>query len=309
MVASVIGEDFPVKKALKWAGIILGGLVGLVLIAAVVLYAIGSSQLNRTYSYQVDGVTIPDDAEAVAQGQHIVETRLCTECHGENLAGTEFINEAPFGYVPAPNLTSGAGGAGATFSDEDWVIALRHGVGPDSRGLVVMPSEIYTYLSDDDLASLIAYLKQIESVDNDLGERALDPPAVLFLAAGMFQTAPDLIDHEAAQANVTAGPTAEYGKYLAESAGCTLCHGANLAGATLPGESPDTPPSPNLTPAGVLGNWSEADFVTAIRTGVTPEGTGINPEEMPWRHYANFTDEELTALWAYLQSVPAVASE
>jgi len=298
-----------VKKALKWVGIILGGLVGLLLIAAVTLYAIGTNKLNRTYSYRVEGLTVPDDAETVAQGEHIVVTRLCTECHGENLAGTEFINEAPIGYVPAPNLTAGAGGVGATFSDEDWAVALRHGVGGDGRGLVIMPSEIYTYLNDEDLASLIAYLKQIEPVDNELGERKLDPVVALFVGGGQFQVAPALIDHEAARSEAAPGPTAAYGAYLAESAGCTLCHGANLAGAILPGEGPDTPLSPNLTPAGVLGNWAEDDFMTAIRTGVTPEGTGINPEEMPWRHYASFTDEELGALWAYLQSVPAVASE
>jgi len=297
-----------VKKALKWVGIILGGLVGLVLIAAMVLYAIGSSKLNRTYSYSVEGVTVPTDAESIAHGEHIVQTRFCADCHGEDLSGTLLVDEGPL-YVPAPNLTAGAGGVGATFTDKDWAMALRYGVGPDGRGLAIMPSEVFTHLSDEDLGALIAYLKQIEPVDNEFGERKLDPSAVLFVGAGMFQTAPELIDHEAAHSNVAAGPTAEYGAYLAQSAGCTLCHGENLAGAALPGADPGTPPSPNLTPAGDLGSWSEADFVTAIRTGVTPEGTGLNPDEMLWKTFANFSDDELAALWAYLQSVPAVASE
>lgn len=295
------------KKALKWIGIVVGSLVGLLLIAAIVLYAIGSHKLNRTYSYSVEGVTVPADADSIARGEHIVQTRDCTGCHGEDLSGTVMVEEGPL-YVPAPNLTAGAGGVGATFTDKDWVMALRHGVGPDGRALAIMPAEVFTHLSDEDLGALIAYLKQIDPVDNELGERRVDLSAVLFVGAGMFPTAPELIDHEAAHPGVAAGPTAEYGAYLAQSSGCTVCHGANLAGASLPGAAPGDPPSPNLTPAGDPGTWSEADFVTAIRTGVTPEGTGLNPDEMPWRTYANFSDDELAALWAFVHGVPAVAS-
>ena len=61
--------------------------------------------------------------------------------------------------IPTPNLTSGAGGVGATNTDEDWVRAIRHGVGHDGRALWVMPSLSFSRLSDEDLGALIAYLE------------------------------------------------------------------------------------------------------------------------------------------------------
>jgi hypothetical protein len=67
-----------------------------------------------------------------------------------------------------PNLTAGAGGVGATNSNEDWVRAIRHGVGHDGRGLLLMPVRLFYYLSDEDLGALIAYLKSLPPVDNEL---------------------------------------------------------------------------------------------------------------------------------------------
>jgi len=64
-------------------------------------------------------------------------------------------------------------------------------------------------------------------------------------------------------------------------------------------------PSPNLTPGGELASWSEVDFFTAIRTGVTPSGHKLS-EEMPWQNFGQMTDDELKAVWLYLQSLPAL---
>ena len=63
------------------------------------------------------------------------------------------------GTLRAPNLTPG--GVGGTYTDTDWIRALRHGVAPDGTPLVFMPSWEYYYLSKEDLGALIAYLKQL----------------------------------------------------------------------------------------------------------------------------------------------------
>jgi mono/diheme cytochrome c family protein len=102
---------------------------------------------------------------------------------------------------------------------------------------------------------------------------------------------------------VPEGPTLEYGAYLANIAGCTGCHGPGLAGGQIPGAPPDFPQSANLTPSGEVGNWTEADFINTIRTGVNPDGRQL-VSEMPWMTYRNMTDDELKALWAYIHSVP-----
>jgi hypothetical protein len=66
------------------------------------------------------------------------------------------------------------------------------------------------------------------------------------------------------------------------------------------------PPGPNLTPGGELGNWSEADFMAALRSGQTPSGKTLDPEQMPWTSFSNMTDSELQAIWAYLSTLPAL---
>jgi hypothetical protein len=64
-----------------------------------------------------------------------------------------------------------------------------------------------------------------------------------------------------------------------------------------------------LTPAGNLPKWSEADFVKAIRNGVTPDGRTLDPEQMPWPAYGRMTDADLGAIFKYLQSLPPVQPE
>jgi hypothetical protein len=66
--------------------------------------------------------------------------------------------------------------------------------------------------------------------------------------------------------------------------------------------------SPNITPA-AIGTWTEAEFLRAVTEGVRPDGTLLDPEAMPWESFGRYTDEELRALWAYLQSVAPVAQE
>ena len=87
--------------------------------------------------------------------------------------------------------------------------------------------------------------------------------------------------------------------------GCADCHGADYAGAAVPGSLP----APNLTPAGSLVNWSEEDFLTAMRSGFTPDSRQLDSDEMPWPTYSQMTDEELKAVWLFLQELPPTQTE
>ncbi|RME84457.1 MAG: cytochrome C, partial [Caldilineae bacterium] len=60
-----------------------------------------------------------------------------------------------------------------------------------------------------------------------------------------------------------------------------------------------------LTPAGHLSEWSEADFIRAMRTGVEPGGERLS-QVMPFQSISAMTDEELKAVWLFLQSLPPV---
>ncbi len=75
------------------------------------------------------------------------------------MGGADFFNDPALAVIDAPNLTPGQGGVGAHFSDADWVRAIRHGIDPTGRPLLIMPSRNYYHLSDEDLGKVIAYLK------------------------------------------------------------------------------------------------------------------------------------------------------
>jgi mono/diheme cytochrome c family protein len=194
---------------------------------------------------------------------------------------------------------------GATNTDEYWVSSIRHGVGHDGRGLVLMPSSVFYYLSDEDLGALIAYLKSLPEVDNEMPPSELAPLGRVMLSLGQLPEAiiPNVtvIDHYAPRPVAPKpGVTVEYGEYLAHT--CTLCHGSNLNGQTLR-EGPNVYVALNLTKGGEMVGWSEEDFITTMRTGVTPGGKQLI-DFMPWKYFGQMTDDDLKAVWLYLQSLP-----
>ena len=297
------------KKILIRIGKIVGIVFGVLVLAFVALYIIGSvkwSKMHGQYDVPVETITIPTDEASVARGEHVATLHLCRICHTEALSG-QAVSVPGLLTFGIPNLTSGVGGVGATNADEDWVRAIRHGVGHDDRGLVMMPARTFYYLSDDDLGALIAYLKSLPPVDNELPVTDLGPVGRVMLALG--QLPPDIIpnvtmiEHDAPRPVAPEpGVTVEYGEYLAYT--CALCHSPNFNGQTV---QIDGPPvlSTNLTPGGELHFWSEEDFVATMRTGITPSGHQLKGE-MPWKYLGQMTDDELKAVWLYLQSLPAL---
>jgi mono/diheme cytochrome c family protein len=292
------------KKALKWIGIVVGGLVGLVvLIVAGILVSTGM-RLNKTYDVQPEAVAIPADAAAIERGRDWV-VPYCTGCHGEDLSGAVIFDDPSLGLIQASNLTSGQGGVGGAYGDAEWVLAIRHGVGADGRPLLIMPSGDFYYFSDGDLGEIIAYAKSVPPVDSETTAYTLTPMARILIAMGAFGDVlnAETIDHTGPRPAAPApGVTLAYGEYLVNTAGCRTCHGVELSGGDP--SDPESPPGPNLTPGGELGFWAEADFINTLRTGVTPAGRHLNPEFMPWDSIAKLTDNELKAIWLFLQSLP-----
>jgi mono/diheme cytochrome c family protein len=99
--------------------------------------------------------------------------------------------------------------------------------------------------------------------------------------------------------HVEPGVTVDYGQYISQIAACGECHGEDLTGGIAEG----APKGPNLTQGGAFAAYREEDFITLMRTGVTPGGRTVS-EEMPWMSYGKMTDDELKALYMYLQQLP-----
>jgi mono/diheme cytochrome c family protein len=296
-----------VKKALKWVGIVVGILVGLVILLLAYVYFSTEARINKTYTIESEQISIPNDQEAVARGAHLAIVRGCLDCHTPDLGGGVVLEDPAIGLVYASNLTTGQGGVGSRYTDADWVRAIRHGVDVESKPVIFMPSwEFYT-LSDQNLADIITYVKSVSPVDRQPRQNKMQlliRGLWAFNQLGSPMLSAESIDHTGPRPVAPPeGVTAEYGGYLAN--GCTACHGSSLSGGPIPGAPPDFPPALNLTPGGELSGWTAADFIQTLRTGVTPSGHQIEPDYMPWPTFGQMTDDELTAIFLYLQSVPA----
>jgi mono/diheme cytochrome c family protein len=222
------------------------------------------------------------------------------------MEGNLYLDDPAIGKVIASNLTSGKGGVGDEYAAEDWVHAIRHGVRPDKTPLLFMPSTEFYFLSDEDLGAVIAYIRSAAPVDNELPASSLSWPGrvVMTLVPAITFIPAELIAHAAPRPVAPeVGITPAYGEYLTYS--CKVCHSLTMSGGPIPGFPSSWPPAPNLTFGGgsALPAWTEGDFVNTVRTGVTPEGREIRGDYMPWGSYKFMSDDELKAVWVYLQSL------
>jgi len=268
------------KKIMKWIGIVLGGLIGLTLVTAMAVYPSGKEKLTRAYpNLSIETVSVPTDPDAVLRGKHIATIWACTKCHGENLSGMLLSNDPIQGTIASTNLTSGKGGIGGSYTDTDWVRAIRHGVKPNSRVEVMMYN--YSTMSDQELGALIAYLNQIPPIDSVLPAMSFGLMIPVAQAVGLFTPAAEVIDHAVPlAANPAPGTTVEYGKSLFVL--CAECHSSNFATK--------------------LEKWNQEDFMQTVRTGVLPNGRQL-PAAMSSKSFSEMNDTELSALWLYLQSL------
>ncbi|MEP6692882.1 MAG: c-type cytochrome [Gemmatimonadaceae bacterium] len=293
-------------KWLRRIGIVLGTLVGLVLVAVAAVYAASSRRLTKAYAVTPEPIAIPADSMSLARGRHLATTiGKCTDCHTADLGGRAFIDDAAFGHIVAPNLTRGRGGLGGALTAVDYDRAVRHGVGRDGRPLIFIPASSYRFMSDEDLGALVAYLKTIPPVDREHTPTKYNLlPRALMTFGKLPGPDAEVIDHSVMHvAPVTPDTTVVYGNYLANIGGCTGCHNPTLSGGAVAGPR-GTPAAANITTGGNLGKWTKAQFVETLRTGKRPDGYALDPF-MPWKLAGQMTDDEMTAVWNYLRSVPA----
>jgi mono/diheme cytochrome c family protein len=297
------------KKFLKWLSIVLGVLIGLIMLVVAGFYLNANTKLNRIYQVSNDNLPIPTDAASIARGEHIAKS-LCIGCHGDNLAGKVFMDSPAIAIVDSANLTSGKGGMWEEYSEQDVVRAIRHGISKDGTSVFIMPSNEFWNMSDADLGALVAYLKTLPAVDNEPRDVKVGFMGHILLGAGIL--APSVLPAQIIAQDKRpdsfpeAGVTTAYGQYLVNISGCRSCHGEQLSGGKS--SDPSAIGAPNLTPGGEVKFWSDADFLKTIRNGTTPGGHKLDPAQMPWEHYKNFSDDELKAIYLYLQSQPALAS-
>lgn len=286
------------KLLLKWTTRLV--LVLAVAVAAFVgyIYYASSREMSRVYAITVPSIQIPTDRASIARGKYLVQhVSPCVVCHASDLGGKVVEDNVLMGRLVGPNLTKGRGGLGATLSDQDFVRALLHGVKPDGRSVRFMPAADFRF-SQADLGAIIAYVKSVPPVDRELPSLSIGPMA---RALGLFVDFPMAAASKIDHANVTfeqppAPNDSAAGSYIVATAGCRACHGSDFTGGGGP-----PPGASNITPVGI-GNWTEQDFLTALREHKRPNGSRIN-DAMP-RTYGQMTDDDLKKIYAYLKTVP-----
>jgi mono/diheme cytochrome c family protein len=263
--------------------------------------------------------------QRLERGQYLAaNVSACLVCHsphdwtkhdlptppGMTAAGEMFPLAGLPGAVTAPNLTPDPETGLGRWSDDEIARAIREGVDRDGHTLFpLMPYQRYRHLSDEDLASIVVYLRSLPAVRN-----ALPPTKIIFPVKYLIRNAPEPITSPVSEPDVST-PVA-HGKYLVEIAGCADCHTPQQRGQPLPGMNFaggfvfDGPwghrvAAANITPDATGFSYdNEAMFASAMRAGYV-KGRALSPI-MPWIAYRGLTDPDLLAIFSYLKTVPPV---
>jgi mono/diheme cytochrome c family protein len=289
----------------------LAGGVALVAVAsaAVVIAAqMGERKRERHIEVAVAPVAYQGDAASVEHGGYLFRSRGCAGCHDSSGAGSIVIDDGGL-LVRSPDITPGPGHVVAGYAPVDWVRTIRHGIKPDGRPLLIMPSEDYNRLTDVDLAAIVAYARQLPSASGQKAIVQLPLPVRMLYGLGMVRDAAEKIDHTLAPAQpVAAGVTAAHGAYVAN--GCIGCHRAGLVGGKIAGAPPSWPAAARLAPGpdSVMPRYRDAQaFAVMLKSGKRPDGSVVS-EVMPFPSLREMSDLDVQALYLYLTTLPAAAS-
>lgn len=276
------------RTFLRWTGRIILGLVMLLVIAAGVVYTLSVRILRAPDGLTGSTLNVPDDSASVAEGGRLAAIRGCDGCHGPGVAGRVMVDQLILGRLVAPALPDLA----RRETPEKMERAIRHGIGIDGRALVLMPSEMYYDLSDEDLGRIVAWLRSLPGGQDRLPSRSLRL-ARLFFVTRRFQPAyahvpPGRTRFQPPQQ----GDTLRIGEYLARTS-CPECHGMDLTG--------DGGSTPSLA---IVAGYSAEEFDTFVRTGLAKGGRELElMSDIARSRLSHLNDEELTALRLYLSGL------
>jgi len=263
--------------------------------------------------------------ERLMRGKYLVESvTACLDCHSphdwtkhdapipagmEGAGGDLTLMKGLPGAVVAPNLTPDPETGVGTWSDDALARAIREGIGHDGRTLFpMMPYPSYRRLSDEDLASIVVYLRSLPPVRNPLPKTEIIFP-VKYLIRGV----PEPVTEPVAATDVS--DPVKRGAFLMGIAACADCHtpvdqGRPIANMEFGGGRVFEGPwgrvaSANLTPdPSGIPYYDEALFLQAMRTGYV-KARPLN-QIMPWHVYRGMTDDDLKAIFAYLKTLKPV---
>lgn len=251
---------------------------------------------------------------SVERGEYLVRGLMgCGNCHTPQgpegpMPGQEFggqiVEQSDMMTAFAPNITPGS--RIADWSDAELARAIREGLRPD--GTIIgppMPFALYKHISDDDLASIVAFVRTVEPLEG--GE-----PASVY----NFPLPPAYGPPIETVAAPEPGVTVEYGEYLVAVSHCMECHspitpmgpdlGEGLGTGGFEFHGPwGSVTAPNITSHDDgLAGYTDDEIKTMITQATRPDGSPMSPP-MPYGYLAQMTPDDLDAILLYLRTVPA----
>lgn len=274
------------RRSVRWLRNGVAGLFGLIVVAALAIFAVSEMTVRRAYKEPGRPVAVPSDAASIAEGARLARIRGCTGCHGDKLEGQMFIDEPMLARIASPNLTV----AVREYSDAQLERIIRQGIRPDNRSVVGMPSDMFSLLDDADMGKILAYLRSVPEVSGQKRMMRPGPGGRTGIALRIFKPSAGEVRRAATLTDSfpAAGHPAARGAYLARTV-CTECHGLDLNG----GQG-----TPDLR---IAAGYSREQFVRLMRTGKASGDRELELMSSVARNrFSHFTDDEIGALHDYL---------
>ena len=268
---------------------------------------------------------------SVERGAYLVNTIMaCGNCHSPRDTGGNLIPDKalsggltfdtpPF-KATAANITQDIETGIGSWSDAEIKRALVEGMRPNHGHLAgvplaaIMPANFYKALLPDDLDAVVAYLRTVKAIRNQI-------PDPVYKAPVRRDPYPDA---DAGFSKAMLADPVKRGAYLVTIGHCMECHAgwdrgvsdfkAGLGGggrlfAPREGSPEGTPPTviPNITahPTAGIGGWTDAEIIRAVTHGVARDGRPLKPP-MAYGYYAGLKSSDLADIVAYLRTVPAL---
>lgn len=283
------------------------------------------------------------ESDPVSRGKYLATIAGCTSCHTPDqpeyqdlkkltfeqiqviafdgnkaineemlLAGGRVFDLGPAGIVYSRNLTPDKETGIGAWTDEQIKLAVKTGVSADGTVLYpVMPYHVFNGMADADLDAIVAYLRSVPAVKNEVPK---DTVKVDGLSPLPYQT--DIVAPDASD------PSARGAYLINHVMACTDCHtpidantGAPQMDKYLAGQQPYEGPwgivyGGNITPDKEtgLGTWTDQELKRALLSGVSKDGRRLIL--MPWYAFSALTPEDADAVVYYLKNdLPAVHNE
>jgi mono/diheme cytochrome c family protein len=301
------------------------GVISVILITLLLAFIYVQFSWNKTYDLPYPDLQASTDPDIIALGEYYVNGPAhCSTCHTKNLSGGERFDLGGLGYVTTANLTPDNETGIGRYEDKEIFRMMRHAVKPNGKASIALMMPFWN-MADNDMIAVVSYLRSLEPVRKEIPQPEWTMMGkVLKTFSATFKP---VMDAEPPKTAPQMLATVERGKYLANSvANCVACH-------TKRDDMTFQPIAPEFSGGMLMGPETEQNVANGLDPDFMYETPNLTPHEksklaqfptpeswiarfragrifatspMSWEWFSRMTDEDLTAIWLYLNSLDPV---